>query len=180
MVVGCATSQVLRGEEIPADLVFLSAMNDDPELRGMCHVQTAQLDGETNLKLRQSTPRVTATFGTDEDCKRFKGYVECEQPTEHFGKFTGKMLFSEEDAVRLRCCSPSCWSVMEALVFGYCDNSVHKTRMGAAASAEHMRCESEVRQRQSFERIMHTLCFRMFRSISATTTQLSCFSSFLL
>lgn len=108
----CTMLQVLRGEEIPADLVFLSAMNDDPELRGMCHVQTAQLDGETNLKLRQSTPRVMATFCTDDDCKRFHGYVECEQPTEHFGKFTGKMLFSEEDAVRLCCRSllcMACW-----------------------------------------------------------------------
>ncbi len=41
------SDQVLRGEEFPADLVFLTAQHDDPELCGMCHVQTAQLDGET-------------------------------------------------------------------------------------------------------------------------------------
>ncbi len=54
MVLLVAHAQVFRGADFPSDLVFLSAHHEDPELRGMCHVQTAQLDGETNLKLRRA------------------------------------------------------------------------------------------------------------------------------
>jgi magnesium-transporting ATPase (P-type) len=106
-VCGCGTAvvtapvwcQVMRGEEFPADIVFLSAMHDDPEQRGMCHVQTAQLDGETNLKLRKAPDETVAVFTTDHACSAFTGVVECEHPTEHFGKFTGKLLMNSGDKV---------------------------------------------------------------------------------
>lgn len=39
--------QVLDDEEIPCDLVVLSC--DDPD--GTCYITTANLDGETNLKV---------------------------------------------------------------------------------------------------------------------------------
>jgi magnesium-transporting ATPase (P-type) len=45
---------VMRGEELPADLLFLAAGHEDAELRATCHVTTAQLDGETSSKLRQA------------------------------------------------------------------------------------------------------------------------------
>ena len=40
--------KVLKNEEFPADLVFLASDKND----GTCYVETANLDGETNLKLR--------------------------------------------------------------------------------------------------------------------------------
>jgi magnesium-transporting ATPase (P-type) len=88
--------KVMRGEEFPADMVFLAAGHEDPEQRGLCHVQTAQLDGETNLKLRKAHEAAVPLFERDEDCgaDRFRGRIECEQPTEHFGKFVG-VLFTE-------------------------------------------------------------------------------------
>ena len=46
--------KIFRGQEFPADLLFLAAGSDDAEQRCVCHVQTAQLDGETNLKLRRA------------------------------------------------------------------------------------------------------------------------------
>jgi hypothetical protein len=94
---------VVRGEEFPADMVFLSAMHEDPEQRGICHVQTAQLDGETNLKLRKGVDELVALFKSDDDCANFQGYVECENPTEHFGKFTGKLYMEEGGQVRRPC-----------------------------------------------------------------------------
>lgn len=91
---------MLRGETLPADLVFLSAVHPDPDERAACHVQTAQLDGETNLKLRRAIDNVAPLVSSDMDACAFKGHVECEQPTEHFGKFTGKLLMNPGDRVR--------------------------------------------------------------------------------
>jgi hypothetical protein len=35
--------KVAGGEELPADVVFLAAGHEDPDQRGVCHVQTAQV-----------------------------------------------------------------------------------------------------------------------------------------
>ena len=40
--------KVLNDEEFPCDLVLLSSSNEE----GQCHITTANLDGETNLKVR--------------------------------------------------------------------------------------------------------------------------------
>ncbi len=50
--------------------------------------QTAQLDGETNLKIRRAPDCVYERFEHDDDCADFNGHVRCEEPTEHFGRFT--------------------------------------------------------------------------------------------
>jgi hypothetical protein len=50
--------------------------------------QTAQLDGETNLKLRRAPDCIYERFESDERCLAFRGRVRCEEPTEHFGRFT--------------------------------------------------------------------------------------------
>lgn len=81
--------RIRRGEEFPADLIFLAASHDDPEQRGFCHVQTAQLDGETNLKLRQSPETIYPNVKNDDDAQNFHGKIVCEAPNEFFGKFTG-------------------------------------------------------------------------------------------
>lgn len=41
--------QLACNEIIPADMVLLQSSDPD----GICHIETANLDGETNLKLRQ-------------------------------------------------------------------------------------------------------------------------------
>ena len=79
----------MRNRPVPADCVFLSSYSSDLNTPDSCYVQTAQLDGETNLKLRQAIPATVARFRNDSDCAAFKGFVRCEPPSSSFEKFVG-------------------------------------------------------------------------------------------
>lgn len=66
---GCAASvQVACDTEIPADLVFLSSSDKEH----LCYVETANLDGETNLKLKHAQRATAGKSIADE----FKAYAE--------------------------------------------------------------------------------------------------------
>jgi hypothetical protein len=88
--------KVLGGEEVPADLIFLSAGTAEAEHAGLCYVQTAQLDGETNLKMR-TAPAATAEAlragAQDGDgaaaAAAWRGAVLAEEPHENFARFNG-------------------------------------------------------------------------------------------
>ena len=58
-------------ESFPADLVLLRSS----ENKGICYIETASLDGETNLKLR-SAHQSTA----DVEINDFDGTIKCETP----------------------------------------------------------------------------------------------------
>jgi magnesium-transporting ATPase (P-type) len=84
--------KIQRNETVPADCVFLSSFSPDAETPDTCYVQTAQLDGETNLKLKQAVAASVSRFRSDEDCARFKGFVRCEPPNAAFDKFIGTLF----------------------------------------------------------------------------------------
>jgi hypothetical protein len=86
--------KVASGEVFPADVLFLSATHDDPDEHTVCFVQTAQLDGETNLKLKKTTERLSEAFLTAEKCSEFNGTVEAGAPDASFSAFDGAMHFS--------------------------------------------------------------------------------------
>ncbi|KAF5302279.1 hypothetical protein FQA39_LY10318 [Lamprigera yunnana] len=71
-------------EFFPADLVLLSSS----EPQGMSFIETANLDGETNLKVRRSLP-CTSTLTTKEQLNSLSGTAECEPPNRHLYEFTG-------------------------------------------------------------------------------------------
>ena len=62
-------------EPFPADLVLLAS--SEPE--GLCYIETANLDGETNLKIKQAIPE-TANLVNPSDLSRLSGRVRSEQP----------------------------------------------------------------------------------------------------
>ncbi|KAJ5502931.1 ATPase P-type K/Mg/Cd/Cu/Zn/Na/Ca/Na/H-transporter [Penicillium fimorum] len=62
-------------QPFPADLVLLAS--SEPE--GLCYIETANLDGETNLKIKQAIPE-TAHLVSPSDLSRLSGRVRSEQP----------------------------------------------------------------------------------------------------
>lgn len=76
--VDVAVGDVVRVESeepFPADLVLLAS--SEPE--GLCYIETANLDGETNLKIKQAIPE-TAHLVSPSDLSRLSGRIRSEQP----------------------------------------------------------------------------------------------------
>ncbi|PHH63976.1 hypothetical protein CDD81_5195 [Ophiocordyceps australis] len=62
-------------EPFPADLVLLAS--SEPE--GLCYIETANLDGETNLKIKQALPE-TSSMVSSSELSRLGGRIKSEQP----------------------------------------------------------------------------------------------------
>ncbi|XP_048855511.1 phospholipid-transporting ATPase VD-like [Brienomyrus brachyistius] len=76
--------QLACNEIIPADMVLLQSSDPD----GVCHIETANLDGETNLKQRQVV-RGLAKQGSDVIPENFDSRIECESPNNDLNRFRG-------------------------------------------------------------------------------------------
>uniref|UniRef100_A0A8C1NLD9 Phospholipid-transporting ATPase n=1 Tax=Cyprinus carpio TaxID=7962 RepID=A0A8C1NLD9_CYPCA len=76
---------------LQADLLLLSSS----EPYGLCYIETAELDGETNLKVRQALT-VTSDLGDDvAKLADFSGEVICEPPNNKLDKFTGTLCWKD-------------------------------------------------------------------------------------
>uniref|UniRef100_A0A8C1EAR2 ATPase phospholipid transporting 11B (putative) n=2 Tax=Cyprinus carpio TaxID=7962 RepID=A0A8C1EAR2_CYPCA len=67
--------RVAKDETFPADLVLLSS----DRAEGTCHITTASLDGETNLKTHYAVPE-TAVSQSVSRLESLQAVVECQQP----------------------------------------------------------------------------------------------------
>ncbi|NXP57169.1 AT8B2 ATPase, partial [Chloropsis cyanopogon] len=75
---------------VAADLLLLSSS----EPHGLCYIETAELDGETNMKVRQAIP-ITAELGDTSQLAHFDGEVICEPPNNKLDKFGGTLYWKE-------------------------------------------------------------------------------------
>ncbi|XP_062200436.1 phospholipid-transporting ATPase 3-like isoform X2 [Phragmites australis] len=75
----------------PADLLFLSSTNPD----GVCYIETSNLDGETNLKIRKALEK-TWDYVHPKNAFEFKGEVQCEQPNNSLYTFTGNLIVDKQ------------------------------------------------------------------------------------
>ncbi|KAK6027057.1 phospholipid-translocating P-type ATPase, flippase [Ostertagia ostertagi] len=100
----------------PADLLLLSSS----EPQGMCYIETSNLDGENNLKIKQKKCRrrkvcvtvilmfvaltsvvaeqhyrSTSSLVTLDTLSDFEAKVECEHPSRHVTEFSGNLIIEE-------------------------------------------------------------------------------------
>ncbi|KAG7523913.1 phospholipid-transporting ATPase IB isoform X1 [Solea senegalensis] len=88
--------KVTNGQHLPADMVILSSS----EPQAMCYIETSNLDGETNLKIRQGLT-LTASFQALEDLVALTGRLECEGPNRHLYDFTGTLRLENQNPAPL-------------------------------------------------------------------------------
>ncbi|XP_033991199.1 probable phospholipid-transporting ATPase VD isoform X1 [Trematomus bernacchii] len=73
-------------EIIPADMLLLYSSDQ----RGVCYIETANLDGETNLKQRQVVSDLPLQ-GVESPLESFHSRIECENPNNDLSRFRGYM-----------------------------------------------------------------------------------------
>ena len=85
--------KVMNDQFFPSDLLILSSS----EPNGMCYVETANLDGETNLKIRQSLA-ITYECVTSEKlvADLSLASVECDPPNKHLYEFRGTLKVGDQ------------------------------------------------------------------------------------
>ncbi|CAJ1975388.1 unnamed protein product [Sphenostylis stenocarpa] len=83
--------KVEKNEFFPADLILLSSSYDD----AICYVETMNLDGETNLKIKQAL-EVTSKLQEDSSYKNFKAIIKCEDPNANLYSFVGSLELEDQ------------------------------------------------------------------------------------
>jgi phospholipid-transporting ATPase len=87
--VNVAVGDIVRVESeepFPADLILLAS--SEPE--GLCYIETANLDGETNLKIKQALPE-TSTMVSPAELSRLSGRIRSEQPNSSLYTYEGTL-----------------------------------------------------------------------------------------
>jgi phospholipid-translocating ATPase len=83
--------KVEKDQFFPADLLLLSSSYED----AVCYVETMNLDGETNLKLKQALD-ATSFLHDDSKFRDFRALIRCEDPNANLYAFVGSMEFGEQ------------------------------------------------------------------------------------
>lgn len=89
--------RIHNNDEIPADVVLLSTSDSD----GACYVETKNLDGETNLKVRQSL-RCSHRIRNSRDITRTKFWIESEGPHTNLYSYQGNLKWIDSEDSQLK------------------------------------------------------------------------------
>ncbi|KAH7848010.1 hypothetical protein Vadar_032766 [Vaccinium darrowii] len=83
--------KVKKDKFFPADLLLVSSSYED----GICYVETMNLDGETNLKVKRAL-EVTLPLDDDTTFKDFTGKISCEDPNPNLYTFVGNLDYDRQ------------------------------------------------------------------------------------
>lgn len=82
--------RLYNDDELPADVIVLATSDND----GACYVETKNLDGETNLKVRQAL-RCGRTLKHARDCERAEFSIESEAPQPNLYKYNAAIKWKQ-------------------------------------------------------------------------------------
>ena len=82
--------RIYNDDELPADVIILATSDPD----GACYVETKNLDGETNLKVRQAL-RCGRGMRHARDCERAEFTIESEAPHPNLYKYNGAIRWEQ-------------------------------------------------------------------------------------
>ncbi|KAK1280654.1 putative phospholipid-transporting ATPase 4 [Acorus gramineus] len=83
--------RVEKNQYFPSDLLLLSSSHDD----GICYVETMNLDGETNLKMKRCL-EATLALDSEFEFSNFEGTIRCEDPNPNLYTFIGNLEFKDQ------------------------------------------------------------------------------------
>ncbi|KAM3265116.1 hypothetical protein P3L10_002110 [Capsicum annuum] len=83
--------KVFKDEYFSADLLLLSSSYED----GICYVETFNLDGVTNLKVKHAL-NITSSLNDDSSFQNCKAVVKCEDPNENLYTFIGTLYYDKQ------------------------------------------------------------------------------------
>ncbi|KAM0812980.1 putative Phospholipid-transporting ATPase [Seiridium cardinale] len=83
--------RLYNDDELPADIIVLSTSDPD----GACYVETKNLDGETNLKVRTAL-RCGRTLRHARDCEKAEFSIESEAPQPNLYKYNGAINWTQD------------------------------------------------------------------------------------
>nr|CRZ23608.1 Bm9322 [Brugia malayi] len=90
--------KIMKNEFIPADIVLLSSS----EPAGVAYIETSNLDGETNLKIRQALPQTAQIIDDDDRIMAFcssLSKIECDPPNPALYEFHGVIKINNSSEV---------------------------------------------------------------------------------
>lgn len=83
--------KISRDDALPADIICLKTSSAE----GLCHVETKNLDGETNLKPKRAIAETNAM--PTEQVLAISGEIECELPNERMYTFSGALSLNQQE-----------------------------------------------------------------------------------
>ncbi|KAF3783123.1 putative phospholipid-transporting ATPase 5 [Nymphaea thermarum] len=83
--------KVEKDQFFPADLLLLSSSYED----GICYVETMNLDGETNLKVKRAL-ETTLPLDNDATFADFTATIRCEDPNPNLYTFVGNLEYEQQ------------------------------------------------------------------------------------
>ncbi|GIL71194.1 hypothetical protein Vretimale_17772 [Volvox reticuliferus] len=143
---------VTKDQQFPADLLFLTAETEE----GTCYIETMNLDGETNLKIKKA-PDETKDLGEQDFIQFREAAIECEGPNARLYQFTGNLLLDGKtlpispNAILLRGCNlRNTEKIVGAVIYAGHETKIFKNAAPAPSKRSHV------------ERIVDKIIFFMF------------------
>uniref|UniRef100_A0A914HZ23 Phospholipid-transporting ATPase n=1 Tax=Globodera rostochiensis TaxID=31243 RepID=A0A914HZ23_GLORO len=109
LVAGSDKIRVAKWKQVESEQLFflLSASSElrpnfvgYGEAMGMAYIETAQLDGETNLKIKQAVPN-TVELTDVAQLRALNAQIECEPPNRRVNEFTGTLRVDNDEPALL-------------------------------------------------------------------------------